>query len=93
MAMNFINLKIQSLSGLKSCDTSISYFKDYLPYQHHWVLHSITFELRHFLFILQFSISLCLCCANINELLTEGQSLIYTNICTWWNYMLLVTTN
>jgi len=48
MMMNFINLKVQSLSGLKSCDTSISCFKDYLPYQLHWVLHSITFELKAF---------------------------------------------
>jgi len=48
MMINFINLKIQSLSGLKSCDTSISHFKDYLPYQHQWVLHSITFELMAF---------------------------------------------
>lgn len=46
--MNFINLKRQSLSALKSCDTSISYFKDYLPYQQHWVLHSTTFQLKAF---------------------------------------------
>jgi len=45
----FYKLEITvSLSGLKSCDTSISYLKDYLPYQLQWVLHSITFELKAF---------------------------------------------
>jgi hypothetical protein len=46
MTINFINLKIQSLSGLKCCETSILYFKDYLPYQNHLVLHYITFDLK-----------------------------------------------
>jgi hypothetical protein len=35
MMMNVMNSKIKPLSGLKTCETSVSYFKDYLLYQNH----------------------------------------------------------